>query len=71
MIFPKIWNMFQNDYIKIIRKRLDLKLTLKTYLLGELMDVVTCDWLLFQECHPITICVMEIEPSWVFRIKFL
>jgi hypothetical protein len=34
--------------------RLDFKLKLKTHLLEELTDVVICDCLLCQACHPIT-----------------
>jgi hypothetical protein len=31
MIFPKNWNTFQNDDIKIMLDRLDFKLKLKTH----------------------------------------
>jgi hypothetical protein len=54
MVFPRLWNTFPNGDIKMIRNRSDFKLKLKLYLLTGLSDVVTCNCLLCQACHPIT-----------------
>ena len=51
IIFPKTWVEFSNEDIKIIRNKIEFKIKLKKYLLGELSDTIVCNRLLCPSCH--------------------
>ena len=51
IIFPKTWVEFSNVDIKIIRNKIEFKIKLKKYLLGELSDTIICNRLLCPFCH--------------------
>ena len=51
IIFPKTWVEFSNEDIKIIRNKIEFKIKLKKYLLGELSDTIVCNRLLCPSCR--------------------
>ena len=50
-IFPKLWQNFENENIKIIRDKLEFKIKLKEHFLNKLSDNYICSRLLCPHCH--------------------
>ena len=50
-LFPKLWQNFDNEDIKIIRDKLEFKVKLKNYFLDQLADNYMCSRLLCPHCH--------------------
>ena len=48
--FPKIWQEFPNEQIKILRKTKEFDHNLKQYVLNDLSDTVTCNRLVCPAC---------------------
>ena len=49
--FPKAWQSFEDENIKIIRDKMEFKLKLKEYFLSKLNENYTCTRLLCPHCH--------------------
>ena len=50
--FPTIWNNFHEHDLKLVRNKLQFNSKLKLHFLNKLKDIVSCDRLLCQACHP-------------------
>ena len=48
---PRTWIEFKNENIKILRNKIEFKISLKKHFLNELSLTVTCDRLLCPSCH--------------------
>ena len=57
--FPKIWESFPSEQIKIIRKISDFDAKLKTFFINDLSSVAVCNRLLCPAC-------MAVQGLWVF-----
>ena len=49
--FPKIWEQFKEESIKIFRDKIQFNFKLKEYMLGKLNENFVCDRLLCPHCH--------------------
>ena len=49
--FPKVWEQFKEENIKIIRDKIQFNFKLKEYMLGKLNENFVCDRLLCPHCH--------------------
>jgi hypothetical protein len=49
--FPKIWDEFPDESIKIIRNKIEFNTKLKTYLLDKLSPIVNCERLFCPSCN--------------------
>jgi len=52
--FPRAWNEFSDDNIKIIRCKIEFNVKLKLFLINSLNEVIICERLFCPACHRIS-----------------